>query len=194
MRGRLVAVDGTSGARVQTAAYRVLEALRAEAVDAGCSRWDSSGIFYELHGGSLAPTITPRALLLLYAADLAFRLRWEIEPALSEGKTVIAAPYVETAIALGKAARLSRRWMLELFRFAPTADSTYRSDEAGPLDGGPLEGPFEFSTVVQDAAFADGIELRRRALVYLDGRERAKKCRTLPSHSSESPRRPGEHS
>ena len=53
-----------------------------------------------------------RTLLLLYAADLAFRLRWEIAPALDEGRLVIAAPYVATPIALGQAAGLD-------FQFAP---------------------------------------------------------------------------
>ena len=45
-----------------------------------------------------------RTLLLLYAADLAFRLRWEIRPALAAGRTVVAAPYVDTAVAFGRAA------------------------------------------------------------------------------------------
>jgi len=35
--------------------------------------------------------------MLLYASDLLFRLRWEIEPTLKEGRTVVAAPYVESA-------------------------------------------------------------------------------------------------
>ena len=48
-------------------------------------------------------------LLLLYAADLAFRLRWEIRPALAEGYTVVAAPYVETAVAFGEIGRASCR-------------------------------------------------------------------------------------
>ena len=47
-----------------------------------------------------------RTLLLLYAADLAFRLRWQIRPALAEGRTVVAAPYVDTAMAFGRAAGL----------------------------------------------------------------------------------------
>ena len=51
----------------------------------------------------------PRTLLLLYAADLAFRLRWEIRPALAEGHTVIAAPYLDTAFAF------SRRQVLGYF-------------------------------------------------------------------------------
>ena len=53
-------------------------------------------------------TASPRTLLLLYAADLAFRLRWEIRPALDAGQTVIAAPYLDTAFAFGRACGLSR--------------------------------------------------------------------------------------
>ena len=33
-----------------------------------------------------------------------FRLRWEIRPVLEAGGVVIAAPYVETAVAFGAAA------------------------------------------------------------------------------------------
>ncbi len=62
-----------------------------------------------------------RTLLLLYAADLAFRLRWQIRPALAEGRTVIAAPYVATALAFGRAAGLKPSWLMNLFRFAPRA-------------------------------------------------------------------------
>ena len=36
----------------------------------------------------------PQTLVLLYASDLLFRLRWEIRPALAEGRTVVVAPYV----------------------------------------------------------------------------------------------------
>jgi hypothetical protein len=62
-----------------------------------------------------------RTLLLLYAADLAFRLRWQIRPALAEGRTVIAAPYIDTAVAFGRAAGLPAAWLSNLFLFAPRA-------------------------------------------------------------------------
>ena len=62
-----------------------------------------------------------RTLLLLYAADLAFRLRWQIRPALAEGRTVVAAPYVDTAMAFGRAAGLQAGWLTNLFSFAPRA-------------------------------------------------------------------------
>src|SRR5204863_7343087 len=92
----------------------------------GISRWDASGVFQDLavaDSGAGAPS--PRTLLLLYAADLAFRLRWQIRPALSEGRTVVAAPYVETAMAFGRAAGLPPGWLINLFRFAPRPPEHY---------------------------------------------------------------------
>jgi hypothetical protein len=50
------------------------------------SKCDGSSIFYELGRGD--PTLakpSPRTLVLLYASDLVFRLRWEIQPALQQG-------------------------------------------------------------------------------------------------------------
>jgi thymidylate kinase len=86
----------------------------------GISRWDASGIFEELAiADGQAGWPSARTLLLLYAADLAFRLRWEIRPALAEGRTVVAAPYVNTAVAFGRAAGLPSSWLANLFRFAP---------------------------------------------------------------------------
>ena len=66
-----------------------------------------------------AGTPSARTLLLLYAADLAFRLRWQVRPALAEGRTVVVAPYVSTALAFGRAAGLPPAWLMNLFRFAP---------------------------------------------------------------------------
>lgn len=87
---------------------------------AAISAWGASGIFDELTVAEPEAGIpSVRTLLLLYAADLAFRLRWEIRPALEEGRLVIAAPYVATAIALGQAAGLEPAWLTDLFSFAP---------------------------------------------------------------------------
>jgi hypothetical protein len=69
-------------------------------------------------------------LLLLYAADLAFRLRWEIRPALAKGRIVIAAPYIETAVAFGRAAGVPGGWVRNLFAFAPPAVESRRVDAA----------------------------------------------------------------
>ena len=113
---RLIAVDGVDAATVLAAARRA----RSAAVHSGISHWDASGVFQELAmADEAAGAPSPRTLLLLYAADLAFRLRWEIRPALAEGHTVIAAPYVHTAVAFGRAAGVSAGWLANLFRFAP---------------------------------------------------------------------------
>ena len=116
---RLIALDGTSGAAVLAAARKALAAI-PPAARGGISRWDASGVFAELAMADVdAGQPSPRTLLLLYAADLAFRIRWEIGPTLAAGRVVIAAPYVETALAFGRAVGLPSPWLSNLFRFAP---------------------------------------------------------------------------
>ena len=76
----LLSVDGVSASAVMQAAKRLASADRGDR--AGISSWDASGIFGDL--GVAGMDVEPpsaRTLLLLYAADLAFRLRWEIRPA-----------------------------------------------------------------------------------------------------------------
>jgi thymidylate kinase len=120
-RGALIAVDGVDAAAVSAAATRALKTHPR----GGISRWDASGVFQELAvADSAAGAPSPRTLILLYAADLAFRLRWQIRPAMAEGRTVVAAPYVDTATAFGRAAGLPPSWLMNLFRFAPRPADT----------------------------------------------------------------------
>ena len=122
-RARLIAVDGVDAQAVLAAAKAALAASTSGApagARGGVSRWDASGIFQDLEvAEDDAGSPSPRTMLLLYAADLAFRLRWQVRPALAEGRTVVVAPYVETAIAYGRAAGLPANWLANLFRFAP---------------------------------------------------------------------------
>jgi thymidylate kinase len=124
-RGRLIAIDGAHGDDVFDAATTLVESLADRSLSAGISRWDASGLFTDVL--SAPPTdrdLSPRTLLLLYAADLAFRVRWEIGPALQQGAVVVAAPYVATAMTFGTAAGLSREWLSTLLRFAPLPSRT----------------------------------------------------------------------
>jgi hypothetical protein len=152
-RPRLIAVDGVRGRAIDRRAEEARRELSREGagVRAGISHWDASGAFYELRAaGRKALTLSPRALLLVYAADLAFRIRWEIQPALDAGRTVIAAPYLDTAIAFGESAGLPRKWIAELLHFAPTADVRIvaREPKKGrPRKGRPLEGFVEFAAL-----------------------------------------------
>jgi hypothetical protein len=115
---RLIAVDGIQAAAVIAEARAALGAPSR----GGISKWDASGVFQELAvADETAGAASARTLLLLYAADLAFRLRWQIRPALADGRTVVAAPYIDTAVAFGRAAGLKPGWLTNLFRFAPRA-------------------------------------------------------------------------
>jgi hypothetical protein len=117
-QSRLIAVDCVNGQALRDAARKLSAAHRRD--KAGISAWGASGIFDELPVAEPEAGIpSMRTLLLLYAADLAFRMRWEIRPALEEGRLVIAAPYVATAMALGQAAGLEPAWLADLFYFAP---------------------------------------------------------------------------
>src|SRR5436853_7903888 len=110
-KGRLVSLDGVSGSVLMGEAAR-LARMCCGGGEPAWSRWDASNTFWELRMGkakNLNPT--PHTLVLLYASDLLFRLRWEIEPAMQEGRTVVAAPYVESAIGFGLAAGLSKEWL-----------------------------------------------------------------------------------
>lgn len=118
--GRLIAIDATRGSDLRMEAARVADDLRARGVDCAISRWDASGMFEELLVGPATDRqVSPRMLALLFAADLVFRLRWEIAPALAEGRVVIAAPYVDTAMAVGVGLGLPEAWLRDVLRFAP---------------------------------------------------------------------------
>jgi len=115
-KSSLIAVDGVDPAAVLAEARSALGAPSR----GGISKWDASGVFQELAvADEAAGAPSARTLLLLYAADLAFRLRWQIRPALAEGRTVVAAPYVDTALAFGRAAGIKPSWLMNLFKFAP---------------------------------------------------------------------------
>jgi thymidylate kinase len=116
--GSLISVDGVNAGALKNAARAIVAANRRRRP--GVSLWGASGIFDELvFAEENAGVPSARTLLLLYAADLVFRLRWEIQPALDEGRLVVAAPYVTTAIAFGQAAGIDAAWLTDLFHFAP---------------------------------------------------------------------------
>lgn len=117
---RLVALEGINGGALTSAAREFVKLNRWRR--AAASAWDASGIFGEVVVADVgAGGPSARTLLLLYAADLAFRLRWEIHPALAAGRLVIAVPYVSTAIAFGRAAGIDAKWLTDMFSFAPLA-------------------------------------------------------------------------
>ena len=119
---RLIAIDGSRGVDVTKSAETLAAELRERGATCLISRWDASGLFGELaQADDQHRHISARNLTLVFAADLAFRLRWEIRPALAAGHVVIAAPYVDSAVAFAMACGLSERWLRNVLRFAPRA-------------------------------------------------------------------------
>jgi hypothetical protein len=154
---QLIAIDGVDPAAVLVAARAVL----GPSTRGGISKWDASGVFQELAvADDAAGQPSARTLLLLYAADLAFRLRWQIRPALAEGRTVVAAPYVCTALAFGRAAGLSSSWLMNLFRFAPRAHLQQFAHSQGSRAATVAQGFVGFSA----DRIADAKGARRRIL------------------------------
>jgi hypothetical protein len=153
-RGRLIAVDGTRGNDVAGEATRLADRLRSRGVDCAISRWDASGVFAQLLPADDDDLVlSPRMLTLLYATDLVFRLRWQIQPALAEGRVVIAAPYVHTAVAVGVGFGLTETWVREVLRVAPEPEALRLAKERKAGRGWrpkPGRGYGEFSTAVLD--------------------------------------------
>ena len=128
--GRLIAIDGTRGRDIGAAADAITAALQERRLESAVSRFDASGLFGELAAAGRGDQhISARTLTLVYAADLAFRLRWEIRPVLEAGGIVLAASYVDTAAAIGAAHDLDEAWIRELLRFAATPNFRARAEE-----------------------------------------------------------------
>lgn len=182
--GRLIALEGSRGRDLAAAARRLLRHFSRRDASGGISSWDASHVFFELQLGD--PTIagpSPRTLLLLYASDLAFRLRWEIRPALGEGQCVVAASYVETAMAFGRAAGLPQRWLGDLFSFAPKPDACYRVREPDSHSSrhSKLDGYLEFCCAALEASSRawKRTEIHSKFTEYLDALERRGGCKPM---------------
>ena len=185
--GRLIALEGIHSAGLRDAVHDLLHYLNAPKSKSGFSLWDASGTFFEL------AQVQPRhdlpsvkTLLILYASDLAFRLRWEIQPALDEGYTVIAAPYVQTAFALGLAAQVSREWLQNLFDFAPRPAQSYLVAEGKraqfwtpkKLGGFGEFGCSAYSALSPNITAAD---IHNRMRAWLHSQQKARRLRPCPA-------------
>ncbi|MCX6632890.1 MAG: hypothetical protein NTW28_35275 [Candidatus Solibacter sp.] len=181
-RGTLIALEGTGGRSMAVAARRLERSFRTSQAGAGISPWDASAIFLQIaQGGRGNPAPPPRTLILLYAADLAFRLRWQIRPILDEGTHVIAAPYLETVVGFGRAAGLPQAWLRRVFAFAPPPDVCYRVPESTiPVHrrGAPSDSFLEFclAQLRNGPASWDTEEIRRGFEGHLDRLESRGKC------------------
>ena len=101
-------------------------ALKDAGAAGGISWWDSSGTFFEARQVKKKEFVpSPRTLVLFYAVDIQFRMKWEIEPQLAEGHTVVAAPYTDTVRAFGRAAGIPKDWLDAVLAPLPEADASF---------------------------------------------------------------------
>jgi hypothetical protein len=189
--GRLIAVDGSRGKDTSAAAISILDALREHGVECAISRWDASGLFGELASSARGDrNISMRTLALVYAADLAFRLRWEIRPVLEAGGVVVAAPYVDTPVAFGASCGLSEEWTRQLMRFAPAADLRGRAEERKADKAWKRRtdrGFAEYCAAMLDApAQKDVAKRARHEMIRMLDQGRGRKIFTLTSKGLES--------
>jgi hypothetical protein len=169
--GQLLSLDIVEGRDAVRAARKL---LKSRSGHGGISTWDASSIFFEMNNLEVNDKPSPRTLLLLYAADLSFRLRWEIIPALGEGKCVVAVPYVETGYAFGAVAGLPKKWLSEVFRFAPKASESFRVNGPGSVKlGAATAGFVEFCSSILNQ------DLRSKFAAYFDDLERRGACRSI---------------
>jgi hypothetical protein len=165
----LIAVESVSSAALKNGARLALASLDRRS-RSGISHWDASGLFEELTiADESAGRPSVRTLLLLYAADLAFRVRWEIGPALAARRSVVAAPYVDTAVAFGRAAGLRGGWLKNLFRFAPVPSDRRFVEPARVHQPDDDNGFVEFGRerVVGAVSRLTGAEIVDRTAAYL---------------------------
>jgi len=165
----LVAVDSASTAALVLAARAALAAMDRRR-RSGISHWDASGLFEEVAiADDHAGRPSARTLLLLYAADLAFRVRWEIRPALAAGRGVVAAPYIDTAIAFGRAVGLRGGWLKNLFSFAPVPTDRRFVEPLQPSIASNSAGFVEFGRdrVVAAITQLTGQEVVERTIAHL---------------------------
>ncbi len=169
--GQLISLDVVQGRDAVPAAKKL---LKSRSTSGGISTWDASSIFFEMHNLEVNDRPSPRTLVLLYAADLFFRLRWEIVPALEEGKCVVATPYVETGYAFGGAVGLPKKWLHEVFRFAPKANEAFHvNGTVSPRVEAATTGFVEFCSSILNQ------DLRPKFVAYFDDLERHGACRSI---------------
>jgi hypothetical protein len=180
---RLIALDGGAGAPLNAVARNLAHSLRDATGAGGVSAWDASGIFSDLSADdSEVATASARTLTLLYAADLAFRVRWHIGPALEAGEPVVAVPYIESAKALALAAGLQKRWLDELFAFAPKPSVCYRVDPAvlRGTSSGRSGYPEWFTGIVAGNGHSlTPKQLHAKSSEYLKAAEARRRCKLL---------------
>ncbi len=118
--GRLIVVEGIDGSGKSTQLDLLHKWLKSEGYVTVFTEWNSSPIVRDTtKRGKRKQLLTPMSFSLIHAADFASRTHEQILPALQAGVIVLADRYVYTAFARDAARGVNRRWVRDLYSFAP---------------------------------------------------------------------------
>jgi len=118
--GRLIVMEGTDGAGRSTHVALLREHLEIRGfavMNTGLTRGKLAGD--GLKKAKLGTTAGQRTMDLFYATDFVDRLENEIIPALRAGFVVLIDRYIYSLIARSAVRGTDRRWLQDLYRFAP---------------------------------------------------------------------------
>jgi dTMP kinase len=115
-QGLLIVFEGSDGAGKTTQRKLFKTWLQNNREAVAVTKWNSSPLFKPvMKARKAARSLTPIEFAVLQAADFRHRFHTEIEPALNEGKIVLADRYVFTGIARDVARGLDRGWSMSLY-------------------------------------------------------------------------------
>lgn len=133
--GMFIVIDGIDGCGKSTQVKLLQEHLARRDIPVTVSRWQDSAYIEKLYIGDLLKriqegnvVIPPEARTFLLGTDISYRLESMIKPWLDEGKVVIGDRYIYKIIAQGIARGLDKKWLSEMFAFAPRPDCTILLD------------------------------------------------------------------
>ena len=123
LKGKLIAIEGTDGVGRSTHIELLQEWLEIQGYGVITTGWTRSNLMSKSIEMAKAGNIVDRwSLSLLYATDFADRLEHQIIPALRSGFVVLADRYIYTAFARDFVRSADRRWIRDVFGFAPIPD------------------------------------------------------------------------
>src|SRR5947208_14984258 len=118
-RGKLIIVEGIDGSGKSTQISLLSHWLRSRGYAVAFSEWNSSPLVRKTtRRGKKKEMFKPTTFSLMHATDFADRSERYITPLLKAGAIVCADRYAYTAFARDVARGVSRRWVLNLYRFA----------------------------------------------------------------------------
>jgi dTMP kinase len=117
--GRMIVVEGVDGVGRSTQVEMLSSWIESQGFGVINTGWTRSKMMGPtIDNAKAGHTLDARTFTLLYAADFADRLEFEVIPALKAGFVVVADRYVYTAFARDVVRGQDRRWVRDLFGFA----------------------------------------------------------------------------